>query len=70
MRIRKTFSYESSEDGPDLVKQIEKLQNMKNSPYWHRSFAGIAGMLLSEYVDKEIAKYEPGESKKGGGTHR
>lgn len=58
MRIRKTFSYEASPNGPDLAEQVDKLREMKNSPYYHRSFADITGMILAEYVPKEIEKYE------------
>jgi hypothetical protein len=31
---------------------------MENSPYWGRSFAAIAGMILMKAVPKEIQKYE------------
>jgi len=57
VRIRKTFSYDVSTTGPDLTEQIDKLRAMKNSPYWNRSFAAVAGMILLEYVPKEIDKY-------------
>lgn len=58
VRVRKSFSYEASTSGPDLEEQILKLRAMKNSPYRDRSLASIAGMILSEYVPKEIDKYE------------
>jgi len=57
MRARKTFSYNTSTGSPDLTEQINKLRAMKNSPYWNRSFADVAGMILLEYVPKEIDKY-------------
>ena len=58
MRIRKTFSYETSPNGPDLAEQVEKLRQMKNSPYYHRSFADTVGLILAEYVPREVGKYE------------
>jgi hypothetical protein len=58
MRIRKTFSYEAAPNGPDLTEQVDKLRQMKNSPYYHRSFADTTGMILAEYVPKEIGKYK------------
>ena len=58
MRIRKTFSYDASASSPDLTEQIDKLRAVKNSPYWNRSFADAVGMILLEYVPKEIDKYE------------
>ena len=58
VRERATFSYEASTSEPDLKEQILKLRAMRNSPYWNRSFADIAGMILLENVPKEIEKYE------------
>ena len=57
-RKRGQFSYEASNSVPDLIEQINRLRGMKNSPYWERSLASIAGMILSEAVQKEIKKYE------------
>ena len=57
MRKRGTFSYEFSDTEPDLRELIKKLKDMKNSPYRKRSEADIAGMILSEYIPKEIDKY-------------
>ena len=56
MRPRGSFSYEASTSDPDLKEQILKLRAMRNSPYWNRSFADVAGMILLEYVPKEIEK--------------
>jgi len=58
VRERATFSYEASASEPDLKEQILKLRAMRNSPYWNRSFADIAGMILLENVPKEIERYE------------
>jgi len=58
VRERATFSYEAATDEPDLKEQILKLRAMRNSPYWNRSLADIAGMILLEYVPKEIEKYD------------
>ena len=58
MRERAAFSYEPSNSAPDLKEQILKLRAMRNSPYWNRSLADIAGMILLEYVPKEIEKYD------------
>jgi len=58
VRERATFSYEPSSSAPDLKEQILKLRAMKNSPYWNRSFADIAGMILLENVSKEIERYD------------
>lgn len=58
VRERATFSYEASTSEPDLKEQILKLRAMRNSPYWNRSFADIAGMILLENVPKEIERYE------------
>lgn len=58
IRDRATFSYEASNTDPDLKEQISKLRAMKDSPYWNRSLADIAGMILLRYVPKEIQKYE------------
>jgi len=57
-RKRGQFSYEISTSVPDLIEQINRLRGMKNSPYWDRSHASIAGMILSEAVQKESKKYE------------
>ena len=63
VRERASFSYEASTSEPDLKEQILKLRAMRNSPYWNRSFADIAGMILLEYIHKEIQKYERSEEK-------
>lgn len=57
-RERATFSYDPSAISPDLKEQILKLRAMENSPYWNRSFADIAGMILMKAVPKEVEKYE------------
>ena len=58
VRERASFSYEASTSEPDLKEQILKLRTMRSSPYWNRSFADIAGMILMKAVPKEIQKYE------------
>ena len=58
VRERATFSYKASTSDPDLREQINKLRVMRNSPYWNRSFADVAGMILLEFVPKEIERYE------------
>jgi len=58
IRERATFSYDPSAISPDLKEQILRLRAMENSPYWNRSFADIAGMILMKSVPKEIEKYE------------
>jgi len=58
VRERAAFSYEASTSEPDLKEQILKLRAMRSSPYWNRSSADIAGMILLEYVPKEIERYE------------
>lgn len=58
VRERAGFSYEASTSEPDLKEQILKLRAMRNSPYWNRSSADIAGMILLEHVSKEIERYE------------
>jgi len=63
VRERATFSYETSISDPGLKEQILKLRAMRNSPYWNRSSADIAGMILLEYVPKELEKYEQTEGK-------
>ena len=63
VRERATFSYDPSAISPDLKEQILKLRAMKNSPYWNRSSADIAGMILLENVPKEIERYEKGDSR-------
>jgi len=64
VRERATFSYEASSTDPDLKEQILKLRDMKDSPYWNRSFADIAGMILLKYVPKEIQRCEQSEKGK------
>lgn len=61
VRERATFSYEASTSELDLKEQILKLRAMRHSPFWNRSFADIAGMILLEYVPKEIERYEQRE---------
>ena len=58
VRERATFSYKASTTDPDLREQIRKLKAIRNSPYWNRSEADIAGMILLEYVPKELERYE------------
>lgn len=58
VRERATFSYDPSAISPDLKEQILKLRTMRNSPYWNRSFADIAGMILMKSVPEEVEKYE------------
>jgi hypothetical protein len=58
VRERATFSYEASSTDPDLKEQILKLRDMKDSPYWNRSLADIAGMILLKFVPKEIEKHK------------
>jgi len=65
VRERATFSYKASTSEPDLKEQIRKLKAMRNSPYWNRSEADIAGMILLEYVPKEIERYGQTEEKRG-----
>jgi len=62
MRDRGTFSYEIKEDAPDLKEQIRELQALEDSPFWNRSEADIAGMILLRQVLKEIKKYKSDES--------
>ncbi len=64
VRERASFSYETSPSEPDLKEQILKLRAMKNSPYWNRSLADIAGMILLESLPKEIERYEQTEGKR------
>jgi len=65
VRERATFSYKASTSDPDLKEQILKLRAMRNSPYWNRSFADIAGMILLEYVPEEIERYKQTQGKRG-----
>jgi len=58
VRERASFSYDVSSGEPDLKEQILKLRAMRNSPYWNRSLADIAGMILLESLPKEIERYE------------
>ena len=58
MRPRGSFSYETSASDPDLKEQIQKLREMRNSPFWNRSLSDIAGMILLEHIPKEIEKYK------------
>jgi len=60
VRERATFSYDPSAISPDLKEQILGLGEIENSPYWNRSFADIAGMILMKAVPKEIERYEKG----------
>jgi hypothetical protein len=64
IRERAGFSYDASSGQPDLKEQILKLKAMRDSPYWNRSFADIAGMILLEYVPKEIERYEQASGKR------
>lgn len=63
VRERATFSYEASASDLDLKEQILKLRAMKDSPYWNRSLADIAGMILLENVPKEVKRYEQASGK-------
>jgi hypothetical protein len=63
LRERATFSYDPSAISPDLKEQILKLGEMENSPYWNRSLADIAGMILMKAVPKEVEKYENGDNR-------
>jgi len=65
VRERAAFSYETSTSVPDLKEQILKLRAMRNSPYWNRSSADIAGMILLENVPKEIERYEQTKRQRG-----
>ena len=65
VRERATFSYEVATSEPDLKEQILKLRAMRSSPYWKRSFADIAGMILLEYVPKEIERFAQRKEKRG-----
>ena len=58
VRERATFSYDPTNTSPDLKEQIMKLGEMEDSPYWGRSLADIAGMILKKAVPKEIERYE------------
>ncbi|MBI4186668.1 MAG: hypothetical protein HY530_04065 [Chloroflexi bacterium] len=64
MRERAGFSYEASTSETDLKEQILALRAMRNSPYWNRSFADIAGMILMKAVPEEIEKYEKTSEKR------
>ena len=64
VRERATFSYDTASGEPDLKEQLLKLRAMRNSPYWNRSLADIAGMILLENVPKEVARYEQAEGKR------
>jgi len=66
VRERASFSYDVSSGEPDLKEQILKLKAMRDSPYWNRSFADIAGMILLEYVPKEIERYEQTKGEREG----
>ena len=63
VRERATFSYDPSTPTPDIKEQILKLGEMENCPYWGRSFAAIAGMILQKAVPKEIQRYEEKDSR-------
>ncbi len=63
MRERASFSYEVKSSTPDLKEQIRELRMLENSPYWNRSEADIAGMILLKQVPKEIDKYEQTKGK-------
>ncbi len=63
VRERATFSYDPSAISPDLKEQILRLKAMEDSPYWNRSFADIAGMILMRAVPKEIERYEKGDDR-------
>ncbi len=63
VRERGNFSYDPSAISPDLKEQILRLKAMENSPYWNRSFADIAGMILMKAVPKEIERYGQAEGK-------
>lgn len=70
VRERATFSYDASLSELDLKEQILKLRAIRNSPYWNRSFADIAGMILLENVPKELEKYGGAKGKSAGDLPR
>jgi hypothetical protein len=61
-RERGTFSYEKKNNVPDLKEQIRELKALEDSPFWNRSEADIAGMILLRQIPKEIKKYHGDES--------
>ena len=58
VRERGGFSYKVKNSAPDLKEQIRELKALEDSPYFDRSEADIAGMILLKYVPKEIEKYK------------
>ena len=58
MRERGGFSYKVKNSASDLKEQIRELKALEDSPYFDRSEADIAGMILLKYVPKEIEKYQ------------
>ncbi len=58
VRKRGQFSYEVKNSAHDLKEQIRELRALEDSPYWNRSEADIAGMILLKQIAKEIDKYE------------
>jgi hypothetical protein len=59
MRERGSFSYQVKNNAPDLKEQIRELKTLEESPYYGRSEADIAGMILVKQVYKEVGKYKP-----------
>ena len=66
MRDRGTFSYETKEGAPNLKEQIRELQALEDSPFWNRSEADIAGMILLKQIPKEIKKCKQENDERGG----
>jgi hypothetical protein len=62
-RERGGFSYRVKDSARDLKEQIRELKTLEDGPYFDRSEADIAGMVLFKYVPKEIEKYTKREGK-------
>ena len=66
VRERGSFSYEVRNGAYNLKEQIRELKALEESPYWNRSEADIAGMILLKQVPKEVKKYQhPSEESDG-----
>lgn len=65
VRERGGFSYKVKNSATGLKQQIRELKALEDSPYFDRSEADIAGMILLKYVPKEIERYEHREEKRG-----
>lgn len=57
-RERGSYSYKVKNGAPDLKEQIRELKTLEDSPYYGRSEADIAGMILLKQVSKEVDKYK------------